>query len=197
MPLPELPNWSAPVLQGLSFWIGYRYAKYPHHRLVEGAIVGEMCNLLNGEISSQERLHCEVAYKSIIGTPANGRADLVITSGKARSQAAHNFDTDTQSVIEVKRGQAVDQRIESDLHRLLRVKQANPAVRTFLILVSQRSRPDQFVTKNGTARRNHFSTPNDKGEYRVRLVKKATRSFKETSMENAHYSCMIEVFRAT
>lgn len=57
-----LPKWIDPLLQGLTYWIGYKKQLYPHHPLSEGAIVGESQNLIYSRLEKAQKLHCEYPY---------------------------------------------------------------------------------------------------------------------------------------
>jgi hypothetical protein len=163
---------------------------------VEGAIVGEMCNLISSEIGSSQRLLCETKYSKIIGSGSDGRfADLTISSNEAKPGVEHEFSREVESVVEVKRYSQSLTAIYQDMRKLLELKRANSTPRTFLVLVTQRTRPDTFVSEVGKAMLNHFDIPDEDGEFRVRTAKKAAKGFE--SYDHAHYSCLIEVFEST
>lgn len=196
MSIPSLPPLWSPVLQGLSFWIGHRYEKFSNHPLVEGAIVGEMCNLISSKIGSSQRLLCETKYSRIIGSGNDRRlADLTISSNETKPGIKHKLSSEIESVVEVKRYSQSLKAIYEDMRKLLELKRANSTPRTFLVLVAQRTRPETFVSEEGKARRDHFDIPDENGEFRVRTVKKAAKGF--DSYNYAHYSCLIEVFKST
>ncbi len=46
-------KWLGPVLQGLSFWLGYKCELYWHHLLNEVAIVAEFTSLINLKVKSR------------------------------------------------------------------------------------------------------------------------------------------------
>ena len=83
-----LPIWVNPLLQGTSFWMGYKTQLYRHYPLTEGAIVGEAVALLKGNLDSNFRLECERMYKELnVPIETKERADLVIMEdGKIRNQ---------------------------------------------------------------------------------------------------------------
>ena len=148
MGIPNLPPLWGSVLQGLSFWIGHRHEKFSNHPLVEGAIVGEMCNLISSKIGSSQQLLCETKYSRIIGNGDDDRrADLTISSNEVKPGVKHKFSSEVESVVEVKRCSQSLQAIYKDMGKLLELKRANSTPRTFLVLVAQRTRPDTFVSE--------------------------------------------------
>ncbi len=97
-------------------------------------------------------------------------------------------------MIEVKRASGAGVKIDEDLTRLAELKSLNSELRTFLIVISERSRPKRFVTESGCALTNRPSIAGTSCVFKVRRVCKATASFKKT--ETAHYACLIEVCRS-
>ena len=174
-------SWVEPLLQGISFWLGYKKQLYRHHPLTEGAIVGEAINIIYANISESDALICEKMYREMgVKDAGQKRADLVIADKKTKKE---------KIIIEVKRDSVSPTLIIEDLKRLANVKKSKRNVRCFLLLVSQGSKPKKFVTKNGIAVRRdiHF----DDFHVNVRRVCKATGSF--TKQGAAHYACLIEV----
>jgi len=68
------------ALQGLAFWIGHGRSLYRDHSLSEGAITGELCNLIFANRPADWRIACEVQYKELAPDHFRGqhRADLVV-----------------------------------------------------------------------------------------------------------------------
>lgn len=69
------------MLQGLSYWMGYKRECYAGHSIMENVAVDAAVGILNAHIDhSIYRIMCEYSYKSIPGafSPGNKRADLVI-----------------------------------------------------------------------------------------------------------------------
>lgn len=180
-----VPGWLEPALQGITFWIGHRRLMYRHYHLSEGAIIAELCNLIQAQLPDGRRLDCEEPYKVIIGSEPSSRstfsqrADLVITSGATR----RNYI----AVIEVKRADAGNAEIEKDIDRLARVKVARPDTRAFVIVVSEAKRPRRFVNNSGRAFRKHKSGL----RYAVRRVCAASASVKRGN--TASYAVLVEV----
>jgi hypothetical protein len=199
MPSVEpLPAWTSGALQGLAFWIGHRHSLYRHYPLTEGAIVAELCNLIHSNLSSDEMLLCEQPYRSLIAADGKwptairpgARVDLVVANrGRSKDEPPR-----AKFVIEVKRASGADVKIDEDLTRLAELKSLNSELRTFLFVISERSRPKRFVTESGGALTNRRSIAGTSCVFKVRRVCKATASFKKA--ETAHYACLIEVCRS-
>lgn len=199
-----LPRFIRTALQGLAFWVGHRQSLYRDYPLVEAAFVAEMCNLLFANLPDDLRLACEVQYKHLVpaGTSVafgSARADLVIyRRGKAAKTVLNDPDDrqapppdEAKFVIEVKRGQASDVKIDEDLMWLSDLKM-NADVRCFLVLVTELHRPTRFTNLNGTAKRGDCPIPQrPNNKFRVRRVLKASASF--LKKEYAHYACIVEV----
>lgn len=172
------PSWTERLLQGTAFWVGYKSQLY-HYPLTEGAIVGEAAALLNSSLDSNYILDCEVMYKDLgLKDSSQTRADLVIRKNGG-----------ADSVIEVKRAKSTNKKVTEDFIRLARFHKDNPDSRCFLLLVSQKFRPSNYITEEGKAILNEI-----KGKTyiaKVRRACKAAASFK--SKDSAHYSCLIEV----
>ena len=174
------PYWVEPALQGLAFWLGYRKQLYRHHDLPEGALVAELSSIMYGHIVQDEKLECEFPYSDLIADPDLTRVDIALL----RDDIPHTF-------IEVKRGKASTRFIEDDIKKLARVKEANPAIRCFLIIGSQGKLPYRFVdSKTGKAIRGVQET-SDGVLYKVTRVCKAAASFEKK--ETAMYVCLVEV----
>jgi hypothetical protein len=175
----EKPYWTDTLLQGLAYWVGYKNQLYPFHPLTEGAIVGEAVALLKNSFKLGEILECEKMYKDL-GADGFGakRADLVIT--KAENE---------KIVVEVKRYSPSLGKIEQDFERLAMFNFQHPQTRCFLLVVSQKKKPEKFVTEEGNAKKAKIS--NNTYVTTVRRVCKASASFKNVG--SAHYACLIEV----
>jgi hypothetical protein len=51
--LEDVPDWARQALQGVTYWMGHRRCFYRNHPLTEGALVAEICNL----VQSTDPLH--------------------------------------------------------------------------------------------------------------------------------------------
>jgi hypothetical protein len=177
----DLPSWTEPLLQGITFWLGYKKQLYRHYPLSEGAIIGEACHLVYANILEIDSLICEIMYKKMgVKDAGQTRADLVIIDKATQKEKV---------IIEVKRNSASLKLINEDLKRLADVKRKKHNVRCFLLLVSQSSKPKTFVNHNGMAVKKTIPFADFHAD--VRRVCKATGSFK--GKNSAHYACLIEV----
>jgi hypothetical protein len=193
-----LPSWTSGALQGLAFWIGHRHSLYRHYPLAEGAIVAELCNLIHANLSSGEMLLCEQPYRSLVAAVGKwptairpgARVDLVVADrGSSKDEQPR-----AKFVIEVKRASGANGKIDEDLRRLADLKSFDSELKTFLFVISERTRPKRFVSVKGHAVAGNSPIVGTSCFFRVRRVCKATASFAKT--ETAHYACLIEVCRS-
>ncbi|WP_323772662.1 hypothetical protein [Alcanivorax sp.] len=191
--LKPLPNWMRPTLQGVTFWIGHRREFFRGHPLGEASIVAEVCNLIQANLHDKRarKLVCEVMFSEFLPgkerqsiLTERARADLVVykVEGKGKRIPKH--------IVEVKRASASKKSIRNDLDRLIAVKNELPEVRAYLMVISEKGRPDNFVNEKGRAITGKQKTKG--GFYHVRRVCKASSSF--SRKESAHYACVLEVF---
>lgn len=193
--LKKWPTWASQALQGVTYWIGHRRCLYPHYPLSEGALVAEICNLINANLSDNFSLKCEVLYSSIVRRDeepteltVRARADLVIVEKEKGSDDAPI----TRFLIEVKRAAAPRAQIDADLRRLLVARCTLPDIRAFLFIISEARRPTRFVNEEGMSVRGKQPIPQSRGYFRVRRTWKAAHAF--TKRERAQYACLIEVY---
>ena len=194
--LEPWPTWLESSLQGVAFWIGHRQSLYSDYPLSESAIVTEICNLLHANIPDRFRLRCEVQYSEFLkgrGDPTvlteRARIDLIVaerTVVKGKVKLTPDF------VFEVKRANASRAQVDGDLRRLAAVKRARPASRAFLIVVSEGSRPERFVSEKGQSILGAHAI-GEGAHFRVRRTLKAARAF--SGKNSAHYACLIEVYQ--
>jgi hypothetical protein len=178
----KLPKWAEPLLQGLSYWLGYKKQLYRHYPLSEGAIIGEALHLIYSNIGEGEKLECEVMYKMLnknINHMGNAREDIVIK----------NPNDIPIHVIETKRSIAPNAAIIDDFKKLANAKSKFPNCHFYLLLVAQGRRPSNYVNEDGVAIKGFIHGVNYK--LKVRRVCKASDTFKK--IDNANYACLIEV----
>jgi len=61
------PFWAKRALQGIAFWIAHRRCFYRQHPLTEGALVAEICNLINANLRDRDlTLDCEVQVSKFL-----------------------------------------------------------------------------------------------------------------------------------
>lgn len=210
----DIQHWTVPLLQGLTFWLGYKEQLFPNYPLTEGAIVGEAVQLINGHLFNNiEKLKYEIMYKTLgVEHSGNIRADLVICE---KSKLKTESDR-VKIVIEVKKN--VNKKlIQEDFVRLLKLKNLDKGnkIRCFLLLVSQGEKPQFYVTNLGKGynkelyididgkvhkkidsvtlkNRNHkIDSVSKYIKIRVRFVRKASKYLVKD--KPAHYACLIEV----
>lgn len=191
--LDPLPNWMRPTLQGVTYWIGLRRQFFRGHPLGEASIVAEVCNLIQSNLHDKRarKLVCEVMFSEFLPgkeeqsvLTERARADLVVYKVEKKGSKI------PRHLVEVKRANSSKKSIHNDLNRLVAVKKACPQIRTYLMVVSEKGRPKEFVNKNGRAITG--KKPVEGGFYYVRRVCKASSSF--SRKETAHYACVLEVF---
>ena len=180
----EIKYWADPLLQGLTYWLGYSRVYYSKSLLKEGAITAEAVKIIHSKLK-EDKVECEVMYKEIVenGDWGNKRVDIVI----------FNKNNDKPKyIIEVKRGNVSNTKIDEDLKRLKDVIENSNRIRTFLLLVSENKLPNKYVTEKGVAVIKTFNLENNVS-YKVRRICKASSSFKIKN--NANYAGLIEVFK--
>jgi hypothetical protein len=178
-------KWLDPVLQALSFWIGYKKELYRHHLLSEGAIVAELAFLINSKLKKNEIVKCEEHYKKIVKQINNqSRADILIEK-----------ENQPFIVIEVKRNNSSKKLIDFDLKKLANLKKIKPELRVFLILISQRRKPSQYVTHNGESDKIYYQIKNTEFSAYAKRVCKSSSSFRSNSRVNSNYAILIEVLK--
>lgn len=177
----SLPKWATGALQSTAYFVGYRLSNYNLYHLSEGTLVDEFVTQVQNRINnlgltSRERMYKELSDNlKEMGTK---RADITLFKGDI-----------VNSIIEVKRAEAPPNEIEKDLRRLIIAKKAIPEARCFLVILSQKNRPIEFVSINGNALR---KAKEFEGYYASTIrVCKSTNSFK--GFEKANYACLIEV----
>jgi hypothetical protein len=192
--LEKTPLWAATALQGITYWIGHRRCLYRHYPLAEGALVAEICNLIQTNLPDQLVLNCEVQYTKLLPGMARpniltqrARVDLVV--GEKPRQRGHQ--PRVKFIIEVKRASAPWAQINSDLVRLAAVRGAHPGIRPFMFIIAEADRPSCFVNEHGVSRKaKHSISPS--GHYRVRGTWKAAHAFSKVG--RAQYACLLEVY---
>jgi hypothetical protein len=191
----KLPTWAARALQGVAYWVGHRRCLYRHYPLSEGALVAEVCNLIQANLPDKFSLLCEVQYSSLIHRDekpteltVRARADLVVAekSKKPNAVAIPTF------IVEVKRAAAPRAQIDADLRRLSAVRGVRPEIRTFLFVISEARRPVRFVDEYGKSVLGRQEIPKSEGHFIVRRTWKAAHAY--AKRDRAQYACLLEVY---
>jgi len=190
----KIPDWTDNVLQGIAYWIGYKKQYYRFYPLTEGAIVAEMLSLLSTSQSGyKSQIHAEVMIKNICKkSTSKKRFDIVISE---ETLSENNI----QSVIEVKRLEAPKKELEKDFKKLIKYLSCieNNNVRAFVILVSQNTKPTEYISAKGNAKKRTYNIAGYDNYYlKVRRVCKATNKFyTEKNNKKANYVCLFEILK--
>jgi hypothetical protein len=192
----KYPKWAAKALQGVAFWVGHRQSMYSRYQLSEGALTAELCNLIHTNLPKDYRLRCELSYEKFF--PADFMPPEVVTGKrvdlsvwKRYEMASGRHGQRPEYVIEVKRANAGNNRINHDLQRLASVIEESEGIRGFLVVLSEGRLPSRFVSPNGRAKGGRVKIVGTKCKCSVVQVWKAARSFSRVDI--AHYACLIEV----
>ncbi len=179
----SLPRWANGALQSTAYFIGYELSKFKEYHLVEGDLVKQFVEQIQIRINNLGLTKRETMYKELDSSlkfMKKKRADIVLYKRESEELSC---------IIEVKRAEANPREIEKDLERLAYAKKALPNSRCFLVIFSQRQRPNAFVSKKGNA----LKKPKVVGDYFASTIRvcKTTNSFK--GADRANYACLIEV----
>ena len=184
------------ALRQLVFWVGYKHEKYYGHPLIEGAIVGELRDLISAQVSQKYSLECEVPYREFSGK------DALTVKGRPEQADFALWDKKTKrivAIVELKKGKAITKKVVEDLRKLQQVKSA----RLFLILVTESGVPTSLISATGRARRK--IDPKDGIRFQVRSVCSAGTTYRSTSIgksgftfntkaKGQHFAVLIEVY---
>ena len=198
--LESIPKWLTTALQGLTFWIGYKRSLYRDYPLSEGALVTELRSLLHANLPDHLFLKCEVGYSKLVKGVArpepiagSKRADFVVASRVDLEQGSKGKTIyKPDFVFELKRSEATENLINKDLKRLAAFQTTRRGARAFLIVLSETSRHDRFVTEAGKTRVGTHRVPEFAGTYSIRRTVKAASAY--TNTDTGNYATMVEVF---
>ncbi|KAB8059913.1 hypothetical protein GCN74_11090 [Janthinobacterium sp. FT14W] len=196
-----IPDWAAPSLQGLAYWLGSQHSLGLAANISEGAIAWELMRQVFTHRITARHLEAEVFYRHIpefrnagVAQSSRERADLVISkvvrADRTNSYAIGNIE----AVIEIKHSRSRKDLVWQDIDYLAERRAMNPSVRTFLIYASINERPHDFTNTDGSSitPRNR-KTPNG-SKYRVRRVCRATKIIPSKNKNaTGHYAVLIEV----
>jgi len=193
----DWPSWLERALQGLAYWTGHRRCLYRNYPLAEGAFVAELCNLIHANLPDRYSLLCEEQYSQFLAgndrptlLTERSRADLVVYEKVRRDDG--ETELHASFIIEVKRASAPKSQIDADLSRLMAVRAAVPAVKTYLVVVAEASRPKRFVSDRGASITKRQTIDGSPGYFKVRRTLKAAHAY--TRIEKSQYACLIEAF---
>lgn len=199
--LPSIPDWAAPSLQGLAYWLGSQNTMGLAANISEGAIAWELSRLVFTHRTPGRFLEAEVQYRHVPELNAQQqlarsreRADLVIANVTRSDRGISYQPGEVEAIIEVKHNRSRKQLVWEDIDYLGEQRMKSKDIRSFLIYTSVNERPDEFTDKLGAAilPRNR-KTPNQTS-YRIRRVCRATQRIPGKN-KNAigHYAVLIEV----
>jgi hypothetical protein len=187
----KAPLWLRRALLGVCYWVGHRRAYYRRHPLMEGAIVAELCNLINANLPEKYDLRCEVPYSSFVRVgqqtsvfTERSRVDLCITQPEEGN--------DPRFIIEVKRGSVSEVSIQADLVRLAEVKKRKRGLRTLLIGVTERLLPEPYVTADGFPSSRAFGISREP-DYICKVLSAQKAIHLVTDLTVAHFAYALEV----
>jgi hypothetical protein len=193
------PPWLNKALQGLTFWVGHRCSIYSDWQLSEGALVGELCNLIHAHLGDNYSLRCEQPHARFLPTKVKhadigdkARVDLSVWKLVTNSEGKKTLQP--KYAIEVKRATATKGKIDEDLRRLAAIVEAQSGIRAILCVVSERRLPKRFVSARGYRKTGLVPIDKTASSYQVIGVVKASAYLKIENLDRAHYCCAIEVF---
>jgi hypothetical protein len=191
------PTWLSKSLQGLAFWVGHRCSIYSDWELSEGALVGELCNLIHAHLNDDSSLRCEQVFNKFVqsgvsraGIGERARIDLSIWKSSVNPEGKRKQIP--AFAIEVKRASAPVRKIEEDLRRLAAIVEETDGVRALLCVISERKLPKRFVNpKTGYRKKGVTPIETTSSSYQVIGVVRASAHQKRIARN--HYCCAIEV----
>jgi hypothetical protein len=193
----DWPSWLETALQGLAYWTGHRRCLYRNYPLAEGAFVAELCNLIHANLPDQYSLFCEEQYSKFLEggewptlLTERSRADLVVYEKVKKEEGATELHA--SFIIEVKRASAPKSQIDAVLSRLMAVRAVAPAIKTYLVVVAEATRPKRFVSASGSSIKKRQTIDGMPGYFKVRRTLKAAHAY--TRIEKSQYACLIEAF---
>ena len=140
------------MLQGLSYWLGFRTECYSGHLVMEAVAVEVAVQILNAHIDhSMYKVKMEYGYGKVLKNNSNGRLDLAILDKSGNCVCGIEFKTSTDS----------NNGVAGDIAKLKTLPQT---MYRLVVLISQKetSMTRQFVDKEGKARRSIPFMPNVK-----------------------------------
>ena len=196
-----IPDWAAPSLQGLAYWLGSQHSLGLAVNVSEGAIAWELMRQVFTHRIPARYLEAEVLYRHIpeflaTGVPKNSRerADLVISRVIRADRTVSYAAGDIEAVIEIKHNRSRKDLVWQDIDYLAECRAKHPAVRAFLIYASINERPDDFTNQDGSSKTPGNRQTSKGSRYRVRRVCRATKIIPSKNRNaTGHYAVLIEV----
>ena len=196
-----IPDWAAPALQGLAYWLGSQHALGLSANISEGAIAWELIRQVFTHRLPNSHVEAEVFYRHIPELNGTGqlassreRADLVVANADRSNREVSYAAGSVEAIIEIKHSRSRKELVWQDIDYLSEQRAKHPELRAFLIYASINERPTDFTDETGASvdPRNR-KTPNGH-RYRVRRVCRATHRIPSKNKSAiGHYAVLIEV----
>jgi len=199
--IAPIPDWAAPALQGLAYWLGSQHASGLASNISEGAIAWELMRQLHTHRLPLRVLEAEVFYRHIPefmvgGVPedARHRADLVIATATRADRGVSYGAGQVEAVIEIKHSRSRKTLVWDDIDYLAERRVSSPSVRAFLIYATIDERPEEFTNADGSAIKPRDQLTPEGSKYRVRRVCRATQRIPSQNRKAlGHYAVLIEI----
>lgn len=196
-----IPDWAAPALQGLAYWLGSQHASGIAANISEGAIAWELMRQVHTHRSPLRTLEAEVFYRHIpefiaggVAEDARHRADLVIATSTRADRGVSYGVGQVEAVIEVKHSRSRKTLVWEDIDYMADRRVNSPSVRAFLIYATIDSRPEEFTQDDGSAIAPRNQVTPAGSRFRVRRVCRATQLIPSKNKNaRGHYAVLIEV----
>jgi hypothetical protein len=196
-----IPDWAAPALQGLAYWLGAQHALGLAANISEGAIAWELIRQVFTHRLPDRYVEAEVFYRHIPeensepGLPVSDeRADLVITKVSRPDRGTAFGEHDVEAIIEIKHSRSRKHLVWEDIDYLAAQRSRHPELRAFLIYASINERPPDFTNPTGAAITPRNRKTHAGNRYKVRRVCRATQQIpSKNKLARGHYAVLIEV----
>lgn len=185
----KVPDYIINAMQGLAYWIGYKKRLYKYYSLSESAVVTEFCALLQAGLNDNEYVLCERQYCNFFSKTTDfKKCRMDITVAECDESEKESFKKcifDSQSkqekgilkniakvVFEVKLLNSPDELKKDDFHRLKAIKDENPDIVTYSLLVSENKIPKKYVNEiSGIALKDEKIKLKINDEYKIHVAK--------------------------
>jgi hypothetical protein len=196
-----IPDWAAPTLQGLAYWLGSQHELRLAANISEGAIAWELMRQVFTHRIVGRHLEAEVFYRHIPELSQNGelrgsreRADLIIAKVERINRTVSYAIGDVEAVIEIKHSRSRKELVWEDIDFLSKQRAKHPELRAFLIYASLNERPADFTDEKGAGITSKTQSTPSGSRYRVRRVCRATKMIPSNNKRAVgHYAVLIEV----
>lgn len=186
----KVPDYIINAMQGLAYWIGYKKRLYKYYSLSESAVVTEFCALLQAGLNENEYVLCERQYCNFFSKQRKDykrcRMDVTVAEfddSEDRSFAKNVIGAQSKQklgvlkkyakvVFEVKLLNSPDGLKKEDFSRLKSIKDENPDIITYSLLISEDKIPKKFVNEiSGIALKDENIKFKSNDEYKIHVAK--------------------------